>query len=170
MPNKNPSLFFDTVVLSNFAFVEGGLSLLKERYQTRGMITLQVMQEITKATYLGYHQLDNFESKIISAQGFRKTFLKHKEQIDYLIFLKNLGEGEASCLSCALHRNGIVATDDRLARNYCKEKNVLFTGTIGILKAAQQDGLISLEIADHMLQQMIKHGFYSPVNKISDLL
>jgi len=164
---KNP-LFFDTVVLSNFAFVENGLSLLKSRYKNRGKITLQVIQEIKKAVYVGYQELANFEDQIITKNGFQKVTLEEREQQQFLILIRNLGEGEASCVAAANYRSGIVVTDDRMARNCCRERNIPFTGTIGILKAAYQDSFIDLEMANSMLHQMIKRGFYSPVTQITE--
>jgi predicted nucleic acid-binding protein len=165
MPDNKPPLFFDTVVLSNFAFADNGILFLKNRYQKRGIITLQVMQEIAKTTYAGYPLLDEL-SKI----KFRKITLRDNELDDYLKLLRQLGEGEASCIAAAMHRKGIVVTDDRCARNSCKDKNVPVTGTIGILKAAYLDATLELDIADTMLKQMVQNGFYSPVNKISDLI
>ncbi len=37
----------------------------------------------------------------------------------------------------------------------CKERNVLVSGTIGILKAACLDGILEIDQADQMLSQMI---------------
>lgn len=170
MPDKEIPLVFDTVVLSNFAFAEGGISLLKQRYQMRGMVTLQVIQEITKAIYAGHPMLEHFDDQMFSKNGFRKISLSEKEHADYLILLRQLGEGEASCIAAAIHRKGIVVSDDRMARNTCREKDIPITGTIGILKAAYINDDIDLKTADDMLQQMIKHGFYSPISKISDVV
>lgn len=86
------------------------------------------------------------------------------------MLLKNLGDGEASCIACALKRRGIVVTDDRMARNICKEHAIAVTGTFGILKAAYLDGILQIDEADTMLKQMVDFGFYSPVQKISDML
>lgn len=169
MPNKQ-QLFFDIVVLSNFAFAEGGLIFLKKRYQQRGIITLQVLQEVAKATYAGYQQLEQIENILSTKEGFQKTALTDVERDYYILLLRNLGEGEASCLAAAYQRKGIVVTDDRTARNFCKEKGVPITGTIGILKAACLEGVLEAVQADRMLDQMISHGFYSPINKVSDIL
>lgn len=171
MPGKKPLLlFFDIVVLSNFALAQDGITFLKKRYQTRGVITLQVFQEIAKATYTGWQQLEQIEKSLIAKKGFQKTSLTNKEQKHYISLLRNLGEGKASCIAAALFRNGIVVTDDRAARNCCKERNVLVSGTIGILKAACLDGILTTDQADQMLSQMISFGFYSPIHKITDIL
>lgn len=170
MPHNKPPLFFDTAVLSNFAFAEGGVLLLKKKYKKRGMITLQVMEEIKRAEFTDHEQLEYLDNQLIAGGSFQKVSLDERELVHYLTLLRNLGAGEASCLAAAMHRDGIVVTDDRMARNSCRENHVPVTGTIGILKAAHQEGSLDMETANRMLQQMIKKGFYSPVNKISDIM
>lgn len=170
MPNKQTPLFFDTVVLSNFAFANEGISFLKTRYRKRGILTFQVLQEIAKAIYAGYSQLVTIENEIFSKNGFKKISLTAKEQEQFILLLRILGEGEASCLAAALSHHGIVVTDDRAARNSCKELQIPVTGTLGIMKAACLDGSLDKQKADQMLHQMILQGFYSPINKISDIL
>ncbi len=171
MQDKKNLLIFDTVVLSNFAFAKDGINFLKKRYQQRGATTLQVLQEITKAVYAGYQQIEQIEKSLFTRRGFQKITLTEKEQNHYMLLLRNLGEGEASCLAAAIQRSGIgFVTDDRAARNFCKERDVPVTGTIGILKAACLDGILEVVHADQMLDQMVSYGFYSPIHKISDIL
>lgn len=170
LDKKHPLLFFDTVVLSNFAFTKDGIIFLKNRYQGRGIITLQVFQEIAKATYADWKPWDQIEKKLLTVGGFQKTSLTEKEQSLYILLLRTLGEGESCCIAAAHERKGVVVTDDRVARNCCKEKNIMVSGTIGILKAACLDGILEADQANHMLSQMISHGFYSPVHKITDIL
>lgn len=169
MPDDKPPLFFDAVVLSNFAFADGGVYLLKKRYQNRGMITLQVIEEIKRAAFTDFEQLEFLDHQLIVDGSFQKVSLDETELSQYLNLLRNLGAGEASCIAAARYRKGIVVTDDRMARNFCRENHLPLTGTIGILKASQDDGLINMDTANRMLQQMVRKGFYSPVNKISDL-
>jgi predicted nucleic acid-binding protein len=169
MPSK-PLLYFDTVVLSNFAFIKGGITFLQKRYQQRGNVTLQVLEELAKATYSGFNQLEEVEKNLFNKKGFVKTSLAESEQPAYILLLKNLGNGEASCIACASKRKGIVVTDCRMARNSCKEHDIAVTGTLGILKSAYLDGILQIDEADAMLKQMVDFGFYSPVQKISDML
>ena len=63
-----------------------------------------------------------------------------------------------------------IRMDDRAASGQCTLMRISFTGTIGILKAAFQEGLISLSQADDILSKMIKTGFYSPIRSISDIV
>jgi predicted nucleic acid-binding protein len=170
MLDKQTTLFFDTVVLSNFALVEGGVDFLKKRYRNRGAVTLQVLEELAKASFAGWQRFEQLEMKLFVKDGFQKIFLTEEEQLLYLALLKNLGAGEASCIASAFHRKGVVVTDDRVARNFCKERSVAVSGTVGILKAACLDNVLGLDHADQMLSQMISHGFYSPIRKIIDIL
>lgn len=170
MPDKKPPLFFDTVVLSNFAFAKGGIELLENRYRKRGIITLPVLQEIVKATYADWTHLEKIEKDLLSTGSFQKISLSEIEEHHYMQLLRNLGEGEASCIAAAHERKGIIVTDDRAARNCCQEKTIPVSGTIGLLKAACLDGVLEPEKANQMLKQMISYGFYSPVHKITDIL
>ena len=188
------ALFFDTVVLSNFAYAEGGIVFLKKRYQSRGTVTLQVLEELAKAHFAGWQQFEQLEKQLFVKVdvkvdvksdvksdvkgdikgdvkgGFIKTTLTLQEQQHYISLLKNLGDGEASCIAAAAESGAIVVTDDRTARNFCKERTIPVSGTIGILKAACLDGILSIGQADCMLEQMISSGFYSPVQKITDIV
>ena len=67
-------------------------------------------------------------------------------------------------------RGGTVVTDDRAARGSCSERDVPFTGTIGILKACARDGTLEADEADAVLNLMMDAGYLSPVRRISDLL
>lgn len=168
MPDKK--LFFDTVILSNFAFANGGIEFLVNRYKKRGIITFHVLQEIVKATYAELKHLEKIEKELLITGAFQKISLSEKEQHHHMMLLKNLGEGEASCIAAAHERKGIVVTDDRAARNCCQDKSIPVSGTIGILKAACLDSVLEPEKANQMLKQMISFGFYSPIHKITDIL
>lgn len=63
-----------------------------------------------------------------------------------------------------------MATDDRAARNSCGDRGVACTGTIGILGACCRDGALTIHEADAALQAMVDAGFYSPVQRLSDLV
>src|SRR5262249_37525428 len=106
---------------------------------------------------------------LLIGKGFQKISLSEGEQDHYLLLLRNLGEGDASCIAAAYERKGIVVTDDRFARNFCQEKAIPVTGTIGILKATCLSGLLEPTHANQMLQKMISSGFSSPIHKIKDI-
>lgn len=165
MPEK--SWYFDTVSLCNFLFA--GLDfLLKTRYHQCGFITWEVYDEIC-AGFVRYPELKKLEI-LIADKTFMLVSLSDQARQLYSNLIAHLGKGEASCIAAAKVSKGIVVTDDRSARHQCHSLHVLFTGTIGILKACVIDGTINLKQADIYLDKMIKLGFYSPVRSISEIV
>ncbi len=160
--------FFDTVTLSNFALTSS-ISLLMQRYGSRLLVTGEVLDEIAAGIAGGYSSLNEIQ-KLVENNTFSHVVLNPAERKLLHQLLRQLGSGEASCIVAATHRNGIVATDDRAAREICAEREIRCTGTVGILKASCQENLISSHEADSLLHQMEVNGFYSPVKRISDIL
>ena len=145
MPESRRLVFFDTVTLSNFALAES-LDLLVRRYGRRLMITSQVLVELDDGIAAGHSALRAVRTAVSrNVVGFAS--LTEAERDVYLPLLAVLGQGEASCVACAAGRDGVVASDDRAARACCRERNVPFTGTIGILKACCEQGMIAVERA-----------------------
>ena len=159
--------YFDTVSLSNFLF-SGSDSLLKIRYHKRGFITWEVYDEIC-AGFIKYPALQKLET-LLRNKTFMLVSLSDQGRQLYSNLIAHLGKGEASCIAVAKVSKGIVVTDNRSARQQCDHSHVPFTGTIGILKTSVMDGTISLNQADIYLGKMIKHGFYSPVRSISEII
>ncbi len=169
MPETTDSYLFDTVALSNFALA-GRLDLLLSRYGKRAVITPEVLNEITDGVVAGYFALKAVEDAVNEGLFTRGALLTSaSERQTYRELLHMFGPGEASCIACAAARGGTVVTDDRVARQACDEYNVPVTGTIGILLACRADGVISTEEADGVLSAMIDAGYYSPIQRISDL-
>ena len=165
----NPRLYyFDTVTLSNFALA-GRVDLLAERYGDRARITSEVLSEVLDGIVAGYHPLRAVAEALEEGKLGNAGMLNAEERGIFLELLPMLSTGEASCIAMAQVRGGIVVTDDRAARGCCGEREILFTGTIGILKALVRDGNLTLEVADLVLQTMIDAGYYSPVRRISEL-
>jgi len=165
MPRKQ--WVFDTVVLSNF-LISDSAYILEKRYKGMGVITAEVYNEIsagiTQIRALG------LVDKLIEKRVFSLCTLTRKEHDNFIEMITFLGKGEASCIAYAKDRSVIVATDDRIARKQCANMKIPVTGTIGILKASVQDGLLTPEQANEVLANMITSGFYSPVKDIKDIL
>lgn len=164
MPEKK--WIFDTVVLSNFAFSQS-LFILEKRYAGQGMITTQVYDEITMGIP-DYPELEQIVN-LVGNDVFSVVSLTENERKHLTELLGSLGKGEASCIAAANSQKAIMATDDRLARKYCSAMEIPVTGTIGILKASLNDGIISLSDADIILRKMIEKGYYSPVRSMKDI-
>ena len=78
-----------------------------------------------------------------------------------------LGAGEATCLAAALHRKGVLASDDRKARIVAQNLNIPIIGTVGILLLSIEVNLLSMKEAQGLLDQMIAAGYRSPIQNLS---
>lgn len=81
-----------------------------------------------------------------------------------------LDSGERTCLALAITRPGLFASDDLKARQTAVSFNVPITGTIGILAACVQLGLITKDKGNNLLRRMIAAGYYSPFDNLDVLL
>ena len=81
-----------------------------------------------------------------------------------------LGAGERSCIAVAVNRAGLFVTDDRKARQVALDLGVKVTGTLGILVVAVERQIITIDEANQYLAQMIRNGYRSPVDDLSNLL
>ncbi len=169
MPDRLPDRFFDTVTLSNFA-LSGAFDLLVDRYGRSLRVTEQVRAELAAGRIRGYAELKVVEQPLAAGSILPADAMTTPESELFVDLLRNLSSGEASCVALARHRTGIVATDDRAARDSCAERQIPVTGTIGILKALCTDKNITSEEADAILARMVDAGFFSPVRRVSDLL
>jgi predicted nucleic acid-binding protein len=169
MPKSAKRHVFDTVALSNFALA-ANLDLLVSRYGRRAVVTPEVLDEVADGIVAGYAGLHAIEEAVRRGQlTLGATPAKQPARETYRELLRVLAPGEASCIVYAKENGGVVVTDDRTARACCRDLNVTFTGTIGILKACCSDGFLALEEADKLLQAMVENGYYAPVQRISDL-
>lgn len=81
-----------------------------------------------------------------------------------------LGAGERSCLAVAYSRDGLFVSDDADARDEARRHDIPVTGTLGILVAAVQRGVLSQTEGNALLKAMIDSGYRSPVDRIDSLL
>jgi len=167
---KQGNYYFDTVTLSNFALA-ARIEILRRRYGKRLRVTVEVLDELTAGVVSGYPELMEIESGIQKGYFTAERALNLPDERNlYRSLLRVLSSGEASCLTCAISRGGMVVTDDRAARECCIEHGVSVTGTIGILKACCLDQTLKTADADLILTTMIEKGYLSPVRRISDIL
>lgn len=91
-----------------------------------------------------------------------------------LEFAKNLspslGAGESSCIVAAIHRNGILVSDDADARREAKKYGLPVTGSIGILVLNVRQANLTLEQGNIILKEWNALGYYAPVTKLDDLI
>jgi predicted nucleic acid-binding protein len=154
-------LILDNTVLSNFAVVKR-LDLLVTALGTQLSAPTLVLVEFQRGMAL--------ERVPVSSLGFLQELVLQPEEIPlYEEFLEHLNAGESACLAIAYHRHGRVLTDDRDARKIAAQRQIPISGTLGIWQRLLTQKQITLQEADSYLQQMIVHGYRSPVSTLADL-
>ncbi len=159
--NSEP-VFIDNTVLTNFACV-GQMALIKDVWGAAAQTTPAVKKEYQRGVHLGQvppHDLDDLTS----------VKLTKEEMEDALGRFSHLGAGERTCLAVALHRRGLLATDDRPARKIAARLEIRITGTIGILVLAVVENKCTLAEANALLETMISLGYYAPTNRVDSFL
>ena len=164
-----PEYIFDTTALSNLSAV-GRLDLLEKRYRQIALTNVEVSDELRKGLLAGYGYLDSVlrQTESISPDGWLRIAVpesaaEHQLRGEFDLLLD---PGEASCLSLAISRGLVFATDDLAARQLAQERDVPLTGTVGILLALVRDGSLSLAQANAILAEMIERRYRSPVDRL----
>jgi predicted nucleic acid-binding protein len=168
-----PDYIFDTTVLSNLAAV-GRLDLLERRYRKVGLTTVEVSDELRRGLQAGYGYLESVLRQIqtVSTGGWLRIVAPESEAEHQLRgeFDLLLDPGEASCLALAMSRGVVLVTDDLAARQLAQERDMLLTGTVGILLALVRDGSLSLAEANALLAEMMERRYRSPVDRLDELI
>lgn len=154
-------LIADTTVISNFALVDG-LDLLFDLKEV--CTTEQVFEELKAGIQRGVLETD------LSDLGSKILRLKNTETNTFFRFSERFGQGEASCLAIAFHRNSGILTDDLDARKFAQKGGIPVSGSIGVLVKSVENGQLSLERGNELLQRMIHKGFFSPVEALDQFL
>jgi predicted nucleic acid-binding protein len=155
-------ILLDATILTNFALVRRSdlvLHLWVDRVCT------------TPATHAEYQAA--VEAGLMSAEAWINlpVVTLHDVEVTFAAELSSrLGAGERSCLAVALHRQGLFASDDRDARSTARRQKIPVTGTLGILALCVQQGRLSKDEANALLEKMVAAGYRSPVSQIDSLL
>ncbi len=110
------------------------------------------------AKEFGKHLPPWIELKVPSNQNYQKLLETH------------LDNGEASAIALALENdNALLLLDDLKARKVAKQLGLRFTGTLGVITKAKQEGHIdrmkpyllllketNFRIADHIIEELIR--------------
>jgi predicted nucleic acid-binding protein len=155
-------LLLDNTVLSNFALV-GRSDLLQQALGTAAATTAQAMAEFETGVKLG--RIPTTDWKWLPT-----LTLSPVEKDLYQQLLQRLNAGEAACLAMAAHRQARVLTDDRDARALAAQMRISVSGTVGMLVRLVKTERLTLSEANHLLKQMIGHGYHSPVEALQELL
>lgn len=166
------SVISNTTVLSNFACIER-LDLLHQLYGTL-FISVEVYDEIQ----LGLEEGSTFYAPLpqqtfpVSETGWiHLTSMTDEAELRcFLDFPPKLHQGETSTLAIASHRGWLLLTDDLDARKAARQLGVRLSGSLGCLVLAVERKLCSLDQANTLLKQMIREGYHSPVEDLTNII
>ena len=152
----------DNTTLSNFALV-GRADLVTGLWGERASTTSLVMNEYLAGVEGGILSPDIWDDlPLLELTEDESTFQAGLPS--------RLGAGEGSCLAVACRRQGILVTDDKVARKEARRVGTSVTGSVGVLVLCVRQGLLSLDEGNRLLESMIDHKYRSPVDKLDDLL
>lgn len=158
----------DTTILSNLARADR-LSLLEALYG-QVLVPSQVHDEILRGIAAGYDVLKAADESTEAEWMALTTFENRPERTLFKSLLGVIGYGEAAGIAIAKERDLLFFSDDRKARRVAQDQGVEISGTLGMLKLAVEEGMLSVGEADGVLNQMIDGGYYSPIRSIKELL
>jgi predicted nucleic acid-binding protein len=164
MSAEEPPVVFDTVVLSNFA-ASDSLDWLCGRFRAPRTVGA-VGRELRRGRAEGY----TFVERAIDALA-TKIMVSDTDEAAVEQFSEHVDTGEAEALAAAARLDGIVATDDGTARELARERDISFTGSVGIIADGVRRGELDAETADRWLAEWIRTaGYYSPIETVEELL
>lgn len=155
-------VLLDNTVLTNFALVSKA-DLVMHLWPTTACTTSAVLAEYDVGA----------ASRLLppDAWGNLPIVTLTQEEATFVSGLPaRLGAGERTCLAVAVHRRGLLASDDMDARRAARQHNVSVTGTVGILVLCVQQGYLARDQADVLLSEMIALGYRSPVASLDGLV
>ncbi|HMR68276.1 MAG TPA: hypothetical protein PKE64_30055 [Anaerolineae bacterium] len=162
----------NTTIISNFASLNR-LTLLKNLFGSI-YIPEQVFEETQSGLLQGYDFYKDLTALIFPFSGdgwLHLTALKSTAEFkSFGELLVTLHAGEAACIAIAQHLNWTFLSDDKAARKLAAQLNVPVSGTLGVLLTLCKKNLLSMAEADHVLKQMVKLGYHSPISSVSELL
>jgi predicted nucleic acid-binding protein len=153
----------DNTILSNFVLI-GREDILNKVFKNSLFTTEEVVEEIQQGENRGVLPKGDWRwVKVLKVETAQEKFL-------FQLFSLSLGKGESSCLSIATTRNCKMLTDDLDARKLAQRKGIPVSGTIGVLVAAVRRGILSSDESNAMLSKMIDKGYFSPVERLDELI
>lgn len=156
-------ILIDNTVLSNFALV-GSLRSVRRFCRGRGLTTRAVYQEFQAGVEKRVFQDTNLS-------WLRLTHLRNQpEKQRFIRYHRRLGAGEASCLAVASSRGHSLLTDDMMARKEAYRSGIVVSGSLGVLVALIRNGDLTLVEGNALLQVFLTTGYFSPINRLDDLI
>src|SRR4030042_1951505 len=152
-------ILIDNTVLSNLALI-GELHLLQDYSRGKGTTTDYVLAEFERGVKEGIFINTNLDWLEVL------TLVEYKEKTLFEILSKRLGAGESSCLAIAINRGYDLLSEDMAVRKIAMREGIRLSGSIGVLLELIRIDRISTEKGNTILRGFIKHGYFSPVDKL----
>lgn len=156
-------ILIDNTVLSNFALA-GELILLENYCEEKGATTDYILAEFEMGVKDGIFintKLDWLKKLVC---------IDVKEQSFFETLSRRLGKGESSCLAIAIHRGYDLLSDDMAIRKIAMREGVRLSGSIGVLLELIRIDRITLERGNTILKDFVKHGYFSPLDSLNELV
>ncbi|HDH99877.1 MAG: DUF3368 domain-containing protein [Candidatus Latescibacterota bacterium] len=158
----------NATVLSNLASA-GKLEILKELFGVV-LVPVPVYEEVFRGIEIGYEFLECIEEALKGGDWLKLTSFGEGSREIFRVLLDVVGYGEAAGIAISKERGLTFFSDDKVARKIARENGVKVSGTIGILKVAVEEGKLSIDEANVVLDRMIRGGYRSPVRAIEEVL
>lgn len=155
-----PLILTDTTVLNNFSQVHRP-DLLRKAFSGLAAPVI-VRQELTAGERMG-------RVPVCDWSWLKLVALTEAEQARAADLEHHLQAGEATCLAVAESRGGLVLTDDSSARRIAVELRLEVSGTLGALVKLVRREILTLELGDRLLAEMITRGYRSPLRSLREL-
>ncbi len=151
----------DTTLLSNFAHASRP-ALLELILQNRGVTTKRVMAELVHGETQGLVPHFDWHWLEVAETSAEEAALAEE-------FERIVHRTEAECLAIAIVREGVFLSDDFAARRLAASQGVRISGTLGVLRALVEQGVLAVDEADALLDRMRAQGYRSPVRSLHEL-
>lgn len=141
---------------------QGSLELLKKCF---GKII------ISKAVYFEINlKKESIEAKSLEKAISDKWIIVEEIEVNSLLNIQNLGNGEKEAISLASKRGRILLIDDNNAKKYASLLNVECHGTIWAIYICVLKKFLNKNEARKLLEEMISDGFYISTEIYADFI
>ncbi len=143
--------FADTDILSAFAKADAMMRLINLFEELK--ISPSIYDELMRTKRVGYSFVDDiFQSTeiILLSENEFKSFRNLIENE------KNMHEGECQLITLCRSRKGILLTNDRYVKNYCRENGIEFLDLEEILRAMKLRKILKREELKKLINDIEK--------------
>lgn len=158
----------DATVLSNFASSDSVRWLV--RSVPDPVVPVAVRNELQQGIEAG-HEFLSRAADVCNHSAVRvvQTSITSGEGADP--YTAVLDRGEAATLAHAHDVDGVLATDDGVARREARSRNVRLTGSIGLLVRGVATDSLEIERAEQWFQTWVdERDYYAPIESVREAL